>query len=96
MRNWLIMGALLPLAACATESTRMPAEGFHGVCVDGPGQAYLGQPATAEMGTNIMRETRATTLRWAAPGQMMTMEMRPDRVTIHYGPTMTITRITCG
>jgi hypothetical protein len=96
MRKLLMMGAVIPLAACATEGAKMPAAGFHGVCVDGPGQAYLGQPATAETGTNIMVETGATVMRWAAPGQMMTMEMRPDRVTVHYGPDMKVTQISCG
>jgi hypothetical protein len=96
MRNFLIVAAAVPLAACATEGNKMPAEGFRGVCVEGPGQAYLGYAATAQAGTDIMRETRSTEIRWAAPGQMMTMEMRPDRVTVHYGPDNRITQIVCG
>ena len=96
MRNWWIVGAAVPLAACASEGNKMPAAGFHGVCVSGPGQAYLGQSATAENGSLIMMETRSNVIRWAPPNSMMTMEMRPDRVTVHYDAGMKITQISCG
>jgi hypothetical protein len=88
--------AFLALTGCATDSGYSQAELLRGVCVEGPGQAYLGQPATAENGELVKAETRARVIRWVAPGQMITMDHSTERVNIYYSPNMKITQITCG
>lgn len=90
------LGAMIALSACATDSGLSQAELLRGVCVEGPGQAFLGQPATAENGELVRLESRAPVMRWIAPGQMITMEHRSDRVNVHYGPSMKIIQVSCG
>lgn len=86
----------LLLAACATNPAPVPGSITQGTCIEGPGQAYLGQAANAENGTAILAETQSSVIRWAPPNAMMTMEFSPHRVTVHYGADMKITKVSCG
>jgi hypothetical protein len=88
--------ALLTLTACVTDADATQAELLRGLCVEGPGQAYLGQPATSETAELIKFDTRAHVIRWIAPGEMVTMDHRTDRVNIYYGPRHKVVQVTCG
>ena len=70
------------MAGCAT--TPGPAEPG-GTCSAAPGQAFVGQTVSEEIGRKILAATGARVLRWAAPDMMMTMEFSAERVTVHYG-----------
>ena len=87
-----IAGALA-LAGCAT--TGEDAELAH-QCKPDPGQQFVGQRATAEVGAAVLRATRAGLLRWGPPRSAMTMDFREDRVTVAYDDAMTITMVSCG
>jgi len=65
-------------------------------CAAEPAQSMVGQQATAEVGQRILSLTGARQLRWAPPDSALTMDFRPDRVTVSYGRTMRIERIACG
>ena len=43
-----------------------------------------------------MRTTNARLLRWAPPGAALTMDFRPERVTVRLGADGRITAIDCG
>ena len=83
----------LALAGCAT--TGEYDETAH-TCKPEPGQQFVGQRATAEVGAAVLRATRSAQLRWGPPGSAMTMDFREDRVTVAYDQAMVITLVTCG
>ena len=83
----------LALAGCAT--TGEYDETAH-TCQPEPGQQFVGQRATADLGAAVLRATRAGQLRWGPPRSAMTMDFRVDRVTVAYDDAMTITMVTCG
>lgn len=96
------MTRLLPLAfaasavaltGCATTGETVAGEG---PCKAEPGQAFVGQRATAELGARLLRETGATLLRWGPPRTPMTMDYRAERLNVFYDDAMTIDRVACG
>jgi len=88
----------LPLAACAAapEKEVAPASPPPAVCDAAPAQSHIGHTATAESGAVLLRITGARQLRWAPPGGALTMDFRPDRLTVGYDRNMAITTIACG
>lgn len=98
--RWIAAAALLPLAACSTadggtEPAPLPAPA-PATCNGDAGQSFVGQTATAETGAALLRATGARTLRWVAPGMAVTMDFRPDRLTVSYDDAMKIERVSCG
>jgi hypothetical protein len=97
----LVLAATLMLGACATTAPPAADIPIHGQTAGhtcraaGTGQ-FVGQAATSETGSAIMRASGAAVLRWAPPGMMMTMDYREDRVTVRTGPDNRITQINCG
>lgn len=91
--------AVLPLtllaAACATPMAA-PAPGPGGACRPVEQARYVGRPATAELGAELMRDSGARLLRWAPYGTMMTMEFSPDRLTVRLDATNRVEAATCG
>lgn len=84
---------VLALAACATtDGGGEPA----GACNADAGQSFVGQRATAEAGTALLKATGAKQLRWGPPRSAMTMDFRADRLTVSYDDAMTIERVACG
>jgi hypothetical protein len=86
------------LAACSTAPAQSPAHGEtpgH-ECQSAGLERFAGQAATSEVGAEILRVSKAATIRWVQPGQMVTMEFRADRVTVHVGPGNKIERVNCG
>ncbi len=90
---------LLPLAACATTTDGddpLPVRELAGECDASGVQDHVGHTASAEAGATLLRLTGATTLRWVPPRTAVTMDFRPDRLTVSYDDDMIIERITCG
>ena len=85
--------SVLALAGCATTGETLAGEG---PCKAEPGQGFVGQRATAEVGAQLLRATGAKQLRWGPPRSAMTMDFRADRLTVAYNDAMTIERVTCG
>jgi hypothetical protein len=98
--RWIVIAAALPLAACAavgtpTESTpAAPSEAM--ACNADAVQSHIGHKATAAAGPTLLQESGARTLRWAPPRSAMTMDYRPDRLTVGYDDAYIITQISCG
>lgn len=100
MRSLLFFATLM-LGGCATAAPPAADIPVHGqtsghICRAAGTAQFVGQPATRETGSAIMRASGAAVLRWAPPGRMMTMDYREDRVTVRTGPDNRITQINCG
>lgn len=92
--------AMLPLAACATTgedgTPGAPSPAVGGECKNEGMEAFTGKVATAELGAEMLKASGAKTLRWGGPGTAMTMDFRPDRLTVSYDDKMVITSARCG
>jgi hypothetical protein len=86
----------LSLTACAT----VPADGGErapaDTCRAEPGQRFIGQRATAEIGAAIMGATDSARLRWVPPDTAVTMEYGLGRVTVSYDRDYRITAVSCS
>ena len=94
------IAAVLPLAACTQE--RPPVESTptppptEAVCNADAVQSLVGQTATADIGGQLLKGSGARTLRWVPPRTAVTMDFRPDRLTVSYDDALKIERISCG
>lgn len=105
MRMMVMSLMALPLAACAGTNgagtngagpgTPPPAM-TEGPCRNAGLDSFVGQKASADSGTALLKASGAKTLRWGGPGMAMTMDFRPDRLTVSYDEAMTITSARCG
>lgn len=88
----------LVLAACAGQAGpgTPPLADAQGSCSHDGLDAFTGKQATAETGAALLKASGAKTLRWGGPGTAMTMDFRPDRLTVSYDETMLITAARCG
>ena len=87
------------LAACAATGGQGPATppaAAEGPCRNEGLDRFIGQTASAAIGAQLLRTSGARTLRWGAPGMAMTMDFRPDRLTVSYDEKMVITSARCG
>lgn len=92
----LVPALALVLGACATTAQEPPRRAPAGQCDAARVQDRVGQRATAELGATLLRLTGARTLRWVPPRTAVTMDFRPDRLTVSYDDAMVIERISCG
>lgn len=97
MKTLPLVAALGSLAACAT----VPADGdppvrdIEGSCRADAGQRFIGTRASAEVGGQLLAATGARALRWVPPRTAVTMDFRPDRLTVSYDDAMVITQVSC-
>ena len=93
----LIISPLALLGACAMNAANPPviAEPSHS-CENAQLGRFVGLQATQQVGAEMLSESGARVLRWVAIGQMVTMDFRGDRLTVHLGPTNLITSAACG
>jgi hypothetical protein len=95
MRYALLL-PLLALAACATVPAGPVVAPPDGACRNEALASFVGQPATQEVGTQILAASGARALRWVAKGMMVTMEFRADRVTVYLDAANRVERASCG
>ncbi|MCM0000329.1 MAG: I78 family peptidase inhibitor [Erythrobacter sp.] len=90
--------AAAALAGCAATGSApaSPAAAAAMTCKAEPAQYHIGHDATQAMGTAILKDSGARTLRWGPPNSAWTMDYREDRVNVRYDEAMKITDITCG
>lgn len=99
MRMIPAASALFALSACATTSqpveTEKPAA-TDATCRSDALSPFTGQIATAETGAKMLAAAGARALRWVPPRTAVTMDYRPDRLTVSYDDNMVIIRANCG
>lgn len=81
------------LAACAQpqQVSVVP-----GACVEAQAKFAVGYAHTDALAAEILRRSGARQARVVRPGDMVTMEHRPDRATIELGADNRVTRVRCG
>lgn len=89
--------ALPALAGCAATTPGGPAVPSDQAnrCQAAPGQSFVGQRASAETGSALLRATNATEIRWVAPDTAVTMDLKFGRLTVSYDYQMIITSVAC-
>ena len=86
--SWMMLGLV---AACAT----VPDQSLGACNANGPND-LIGRQASAELGADAMRRSRATRLRWIQPGDVVTMDYSESRLNIHLDSRNRVERIVCG
>ncbi|WP_422125339.1 I78 family peptidase inhibitor [Sphingobium arseniciresistens] len=100
----MMLAATVSLASCAPTTQQAdsgtppapPSQDGDGPCRNDPVAHFVGQKATAELGAEMLAASGAKSLRWGGPGTAMTMDFRPDRLTVGYDKDMIVTSARCG
>ena len=104
MRKLLGFAALIP-AACSTSPTSTPLEAPPaqlsaaepaGACTSTGLERYIGQTATAETEAQLKAASGAKVVRMVGPDMAVTMDFRPDRLTVRYDANRRIISAACG
>ena len=89
--------AATALGACATaDPIPMHRDTGAYTCQDSSLQQFVGQPATQEVGAQMLRASGARTVRWVRPGMAVTMEFSPERLTVHLDEAGRVQSASCG
>ncbi|HYW14749.1 MAG TPA: I78 family peptidase inhibitor [Allosphingosinicella sp.] len=89
----LALAALLT-AGCATAPAAEA--GGVGKCDAAGAQKLIGQAKSAKVGNEALRLSGAKALRWIAPGTMVTMDYREDRLNLRTDPAGKVVKVDCG
>ena len=84
------MLALPLIAAC----TSIPEQSD--MCDAGPAQSQLGETYTEALGQQLQELTGATILRAVHEGDPVTMDFRPERLTVVWNDAGQVVKISCG
>jgi hypothetical protein len=57
---------------------------------------FVGRPATPGLGKRMLRRSGAELFRWVRPGTVVTMDFRPDRLTVEVDGADRVTAARCG
>lgn len=89
----LAVAALLT-AGCATAPAAEA--GGSGKCDAAGAQKLIGRSKSAKVRAEALRLSGATALRWIAPGTMVTMDYREDRVNLRVDAAGKVVKVDCG
>lgn len=73
-----------------------PEAGPPAACRDAELPHFIGTKATSISGAGLLKASGARNLRWVGPGMAVTMDYRPDRLTVSYDEDMVILSARCG
>ncbi len=97
MKKLLALAAALALPACTATADRPATPSDQaGLCKNDGLAAFTGRKVTAELGAELLATSGARSLRWGPPRSAMTMDFRPDRLTVAYDDDMMVTSARCG
>lgn len=91
----LTLAALLT-TGCATAPEAGAGTGGSGKCDAAKAQALIGRVKSSKVGSDALRLSGATALRWIAPGMMVTMDYREDRVNLRVDTAGKVVKVNCG
>ncbi|MGH8063096.1 MAG: I78 family peptidase inhibitor [Pseudoxanthomonas sp.] len=100
-RSFLIVILLFPALVACTSAPLQPAEGGPTVKGDGrcdaaPVSWAVGQKADEQVMKKVWQQSGAGLIRPMAPGQVVTLDFRQDRINVHLDADNTITHLDCG
>ena len=94
MRKTHLVALFLLTACAAPPSGRIEPAG--GLCRPGSADRFVGQAATAELGSEMLAASGARQLRWVPHGGIITMEFSPNRLTVRLDQANRVESATCG
>ena len=77
-------------------SPSSPARASTGQCSNQGLERFTGKLGTGTTGAEMLGVSGARTIRWVQPGQAVTMEFNPQRLTVYLAPGFVIQRAACG
>jgi len=78
MRIALAALSAIPLTACMVTPSGQPGTGeIIGSCRNDGLSEFVGQPASQDLGAQMLRASGARTIRWVPKGAIITMELAP-------------------
>lgn len=97
MRIALAALVAIPLSACVATPSGQPGTGDPvGSCHDEGLSQFIGQPASQDLGAQMLRESGARILRWVPKGGIITMEFSADRLTVSLDGSNRVEAGRCG
>ncbi len=100
MLNLLASAIAVTAAACASPNSAEPQpiarKPVEKACDASQLQEHLGHIASEKSGAMLLELSGARLLRWVPPRTAVTMDYRPDRLTVSYDDNYVIERISCG
>src|SRR5687767_3738877 len=91
--------SLLPLAACTIATSDQTGDGLPPVpanCSNATLSQFVGQPASQDLGAQMLRASGARTIRWVPKGGMVTMDFSPTRLTVQLDGSNRVETANCG
>lgn len=89
----ILAAAALLASGCATAPA---AEAGGGRCDAAKAQQLIGRARSAGTGAEALRLSGAAVLRWIAPGTMVTMDYRENRLNLRVDPAGKVVKVDCG
>ncbi|MHA6723057.1 I78 family peptidase inhibitor [Sphingomonas sp. RS2018] len=86
-----VIAGLALLGGCTVTRTVTP-----GPCAAADVQGFIGRVYDATTEAELRKWTGARTIRPVRPGQMVTMDFRPDRLTVRIDDAGRIVSLACG
>lgn len=86
---------IVALLCASPADARVPIHG-KGKCDAARVQMFVGALATADVGTTLLRRSRAKVIRWLPPGTMAAMNYRTDRLDLRLDGRNYIVSVACG
>ena len=97
MRIALAAVAALSSSACMVTPSGQPGTGDPvGSCSNDGLSRFVGQPASQQLGAQMLAESGARTIRWVPKGAIITMEFSPDRLTVLLDASNRVEAARCG
>jgi hypothetical protein len=97
MREVALLAAIAGSAGCAAQPGPVPIHGSSAyVCKGEALGRFVGQPATAELGAEMLRVSGARHLQWVGHGMMVTMDFSPERLRVFLTADNRVERANCG
>ena len=96
MRSLFQILAVLPLAACTIAQSEPPGQLPDGPCRNEPLAQFVGQPASQQLGAQMMAASGARIIRWVPKGGVVTMDFSPARLTVQLDGSNRVEAARCG
>ena len=88
--------AALALTACTIAESDPGVPRLEGSCRNEPLAQFIGQTASADLGSRMLSVSGARVIRWVPKGGMVTMDFSPSRLTVQLDEANRVKTANCG
>lgn len=96
MQKLIVSSLLVASISACMETQDKPEAVPPATCTDTSLSRFVGTKATPASGADLLKTSGARNLRWVGPDMAVTMDYRPDRLTVSYDKDMVILSARCG